>query len=102
MIAAEKARQVFDKARTGTRAGAEKLEPELELDPQFVISAPAPGANLISAPRLSAQPPLWWKCLFYRKNVLTFKNKKNVALPRGCINEYTCDVNQDEVTAKAL
>jgi hypothetical protein len=26
------------------------MEPELE--PQFVISAPAPGGNLISAPRL--------------------------------------------------
>jgi hypothetical protein len=31
-------------------------EPELELEPepQFVISAAAPGGNLISAPRLSA------------------------------------------------
>jgi hypothetical protein len=30
---------------------------EPELEPQFVISAPAPGGNLISAPRLSAQAP---------------------------------------------
>jgi hypothetical protein len=42
-----------------------KLEPEAELEhelelkpePQFEISAPAPGGNLISAPRLLAPPP---------------------------------------------
>ncbi len=29
-----------------------RKEPEPELEPQFVISASAPGGNLISAPRL--------------------------------------------------
>ncbi len=32
-------------------------EPELELEPQFVISVPAPGGSLISAPQLSAPAP---------------------------------------------
>ncbi len=27
------------------------------VEPQFIISAPAPGSNLISAPRLSAPAP---------------------------------------------
>jgi hypothetical protein len=34
-----------------------RKEPELELEPQFVILAPATGGNLISPPRLSASAP---------------------------------------------
>jgi hypothetical protein len=34
-----------------------------EPEPQFVVSAPAPGDYLISAPWLSAPSPQHWFCL---------------------------------------
>jgi hypothetical protein len=42
-------------SKTSSNRKEPELEPELEL--QFVISDPAPGGNLISAPRLSVPTP---------------------------------------------
>ncbi len=54
-------------------------EPELKPEPQSVISAPAPGGNLISAPRLSAPAPQHF-----------FPNSANV-LVNGSVNVHYKD-----------
>ncbi len=38
-----------------------ELEPEPQPEPQFVISGPAPGGNLISAPRLRLRNTGDWR-----------------------------------------